>query len=77
VSKDGEHFTHAEKKPMTKLQSRAAKIGKASIALAAVLAVTATSALAQSMSRSRYNYEYTAPSDQQHWNDRNSADFNT
>jgi hypothetical protein len=50
---------------------------KVCLAIAAIVVLDVTAALAQSSSRSRYSYQYSVPSDQQHWGDRNSAAFNT
>ncbi len=62
---------------MSQFESRLTRIAALCVALAAIFAINVTAAFAQSHSRSRYNYEYTTPSDQQHWHERASIDFNT
>jgi len=62
---------------MKTVQSRTVRIGTICFTFAALVAIDVTAAFAQSTSRSRYNYEYTTPSDQHHWQERASIDFNT
>lgn len=62
---------------MTTLQSRIARTATLCAALIAIVALQTADALAQSQSRSRYSYQYSTPSDQHHWNERASVDFNT
>jgi len=68
---------HQEETEMTALQSRIARAATLCATLIAIVALQTADALAQSQSRSRYNYEYTTPSDQHHWQERASIDFNT
>jgi hypothetical protein len=58
-------------------RSSAVRIGILGVALGVLVVLDVTAALAQSSSRSRYSYQYSVPSDQQHWGDRNSTMFNS
>jgi hypothetical protein len=68
---------HHQEIEMTTLQSRIARGATLCAALIAIVTLQTADVLAQSHSHSRYSYQYSTPSDQHHWQERASVDFNT